>query len=450
MELKLINQELCESRLYRTTNSLSRLNGRNIADLLYLNTLAVYLMLQDDKQHDYATEYAKKTVQYGSYNNFKTVATDLYMLCYVIQNVDNTIIKLNDHVHSIKFIRSLQFDSHRHYMFTRIMAREEDTRGIANSFFLRLESQLNIKESNYKQYRRDIAVWGDLEYSIKQRVLKMIVQDIRKIAMIGELLVPLGAMLKYDNLHIDIAHRSIKNESINESASDNKTQGHPDGTYSAAIVTEMSTDKIIEWCKENNIECNTEDKLHCTIVYSKKPVPELMKFNDRDVKLVAAIDGWDLFGDAKDCLVLKIKSTGLNKWNSLMTGYGAISDYDSYESHVTINSKYSGDIPSALPDFKIAFDKIEVNPLIDDYYEKDDEEVDEAVYPGNLGFEEMMKFFKMSSKTQKNELQFFIDHNEKSKAWDLIYKVTGVKLNTAAAESLETMNDFWNNKTIIT
>lgn len=377
MELQLINQELCESRLYRTTASLSKLDGRDVANLVYLNTLATYLMLQDDQKYDFAQEYAKKTVQYGSYNNFKTVGTDLYMLCYVLNNVDNKEVTLKNHVPSIKFLRTLQFDAPRHIIFTRLMAREEGKNNLASSFFLRLESQLKIKESNYKQYRRDIANWGELKDSTKQRVLKMIVMDIRKIAMIGEVLPPLTNM--------------IKREKISEA-----TEPHTDGTYSSALVSDESKNEILKWCEQHNIIANTEDKLHCTIIYSEKPVPELMKYDGKEVNLQASITSWDIFGEDQDCLVLKIKNTGLDKWNSLMMNAGAVSDYDEYESHITINSSYSGEIPDTLPDFKISFDALEVTPLEQDYY---DDDVEEAVI--SSGLRDIAGFWTKNSKNDK-------------------------------------------------
>ena len=40
MDLEFIGTELCESRLYRTTRNFSKFNGRDVADLLYLNTIA--------------------------------------------------------------------------------------------------------------------------------------------------------------------------------------------------------------------------------------------------------------------------------------------------------------------------------------------------------------------------------------------------------------------------
>lgn len=361
MELQLINQEICESRLYRTTASLSKLDGRDIANLVYLNTLATYLMLQDDREYEFAMEYAKKTAQYGSYNNFKTVGTDLYMLCYILNNIDNNEVTLRNQVPSTKFLRTLRFDAARHTIFIRIMSREPGKKHIANSFFLRLESQLKIKEPNYKQYRRDIANWGDLKESTKQRVLKMLIMDIRKIAMIGEVLPPLSSM--------------VKNDKISESLE--STDPHTDGTYSSALVSEESKNEIVKWCEDHNIELNTEDKIHCTIIYSEKPVPSLMQYNDIEIDITATVDSWDIFGDDKDCLVLKIKSSDLNKWNKLMMGAGATSDYDEYLPHLTINSSYSGEIPDILPEFTVSFDSIEVTPLETDYYNDDDEKVTE-------------------------------------------------------------------------
>ena len=51
MELTLVNEELCESRLFRTTNQFKNLTGRDVADLLYLTSLATYLYYKDDKQN---------------------------------------------------------------------------------------------------------------------------------------------------------------------------------------------------------------------------------------------------------------------------------------------------------------------------------------------------------------------------------------------------------------
>ena len=95
MNLKLVNQDISEARLYRTTRSFSNLTGEDIAKLLYLSSLSSYMMLKDDGQVNYAEQYIKQTVQYGPYTLFRSHATDLYLLGYVIDNPDNDNIKFN-------------------------------------------------------------------------------------------------------------------------------------------------------------------------------------------------------------------------------------------------------------------------------------------------------------------------------------------------------------------
>lgn len=52
----------------------------------------------------------------------------------------------------------------------------------------------------------------------------------------------------------------------------------------------------------------------------------------------------------------------------------------------------------------------------------------EAYYPGNLGVQELVKFHQMASKEHKDLLKKHIANNDRDKAFDLITKVTGMKL----------------------
>ena len=90
----LIDEELSESRLFRFTANFQRLTGRDVADLLYLETLAIYMFALDEKQQDYGTAYARKTTQYGPYAVYRTSATDIYMLGFAINQPDYSSLKL--------------------------------------------------------------------------------------------------------------------------------------------------------------------------------------------------------------------------------------------------------------------------------------------------------------------------------------------------------------------
>lgn len=177
MELQLVNEELCESRLFRYTSSFGNLTGRTIADLLYLQTLMQVMFVQDKEQRDYAVAYARKTTQFGPYAVFRTTATDLYMLAFAVDHPDYK--SLNIKGKDERFLKSLQFHNRRHYSFIKKMGTIEPSRSEASSFLIRLESQLEIKNSLYKQLRRLILDWRDLKYSQKQLVVSKLLQQLR-------------------------------------------------------------------------------------------------------------------------------------------------------------------------------------------------------------------------------------------------------------------------------
>jgi hypothetical protein len=197
MELEFIDNEISESRLYRATGNMRNLDGRDVADLVYLNTIALYMMLQDDAQHSYAANYAKQTSQYGGYTAFRTSATDLYMLCHVLSNPNSDKVNLKDSFTSTRFLKRLNFDSRKHYAFMKKIANASDRANDAINYFFRLEAQLNITNSKFKRYRRFITNWGNLKYSSKQLVVTQILQNMRAIGRGSELISPMTTMTKY-------------------------------------------------------------------------------------------------------------------------------------------------------------------------------------------------------------------------------------------------------------
>lgn len=201
MELQLINTEdLAEARLYRASRSFNTLDGQDIADLLYLNTLATFMMMQDEDQRDFAMDYAKKTVMYGTYSLFRTHATDMYMLAYTVSHPDNDNIKLADSKNSKRYLKDLMFESRKHIYFLRKFIAENYTKSEAISYLFRLETQLRIKDSRYKRWRRLIQDWKNLKYAQKQLAIAQIVQELRRkgagAGRASEIMYGLSPMLK--------------------------------------------------------------------------------------------------------------------------------------------------------------------------------------------------------------------------------------------------------------
>ena len=202
LNFKLIDKEISEARLYRTTSAFGQLTGESVSELLYLNTLINYLMYKDDKQHDYAKAYAKQTIQYGKYTLFRSHATDLYLLAYLVSNPDSRSIKLRNNITSKKHLKSLKFDKAKHWQFLMQIANDRVTDTLASPYMFRLESQLKIKKSIYKQWRRLIMDWENLRYLQRQAVTTKIVQELRRLGRGSELMVPMTSMLKYKKYRV--------------------------------------------------------------------------------------------------------------------------------------------------------------------------------------------------------------------------------------------------------
>ena len=202
MELQLIDQEISEARLFRTTNQFKIYNGRDIADLLYLTSLATFMMAKDEKQEGFARSYAKQTAQYGKYNFFRSHATDLYLLAYQVNDPSNRNIKLKNSIESKMFLNSCNFnDAHHWQFFTKLGgARENSNESVI--FFMRLEKQLKIRNAKYKQFRRFITDWKNLKYRSKQLVVAQIIQEFRRIGRGSEMIGPLSTMTKYKSYRL--------------------------------------------------------------------------------------------------------------------------------------------------------------------------------------------------------------------------------------------------------
>lgn len=54
----------------------------------------------------------------------------------------------------------------------------------------------------------------------------------------------------------------------------------------------------------------------------------------------------------------------------------------------------------------------------------------ELRYPGNLGMMEMFKFYQVASDEQKTEMKALLAQKDMRGAWELLQKVTGVKLES--------------------
>lgn len=143
---------------------------------------------------------------------------------------------------------------------------------------------------------------------------------------------------------------------------------HP-GHYTAVKVSDGTTTKLKQWCKDNSVPTSNDffDNLHITICYSTKlfPIDTAAVLTDVSKWKVTPI-GFDQFGKDPDkkYLVIKVKCLQATKRWQHYIDQGASYDFDDYLPHVTIAQNFSGDIT------KLDLDSLPELVLSTEYYEK--------------------------------------------------------------------------------
>jgi hypothetical protein len=143
----------------------------------------------------------------------------------------------------------------------------------------------------------------------------------------------------------------------------NETLDETRGTYASLKLCDKNSEKLHSFMHTLNIKnLSSMDDYHCTIVYSKKFVPEIEGIKPK-LPINAVGTEWDILGD---CLVIKLKSFEIVKLNSTCMEFGATSDYDEYIPHITVATDFFGEIPKTLPKMKFNFDEFVVEVLDED------------------------------------------------------------------------------------
>jgi len=138
------------------------------------------------------------------------------------------------------------------------------------------------------------------------------------------------------------------------------------GTYAGVHFSDDTITAIKKFIKDNNIPNPIKsDKLHTTLLYSKKHLPDFKAAGKLEEALVGKptkFEKWpsqpDEDGKVAMCLVLRYDCDDLiNKHKSLMKEHDAHYDFDEYKPHVTFSYDVAGMQCKDLPKFE---DDIEI------------------------------------------------------------------------------------------
>lgn len=143
---------------------------------------------------------------------------------------------------------------------------------------------------------------------------------------------------------------------------------HQNGTYTCVKPDDATRVKLLQYMQDNlsnidGIELSADD-LHCTIVYSREPVP-VLEVLEVQFPIIANFKQFSLFGENNDVLVAEIQSEQLTQIFNQSSDLGAVSDWPDYKPHITL-AKNVGQIDLdslRYIDFDIVFDQYVVEAL---------------------------------------------------------------------------------------
>lgn len=113
------------------------------------------------------------------------------------------------------------------------------------------------------------------------------------------------------------------------------------GTYAGYRFDKNDLKKITDWAEENKIpNLIPSNKIHCTLLYSKKPCPNykpLGKLKKPFVVKLGKMEVWPT-QDKKYALIINLDAPEMiERHKQLMDELNATYDYDEYKPHITIS-----------------------------------------------------------------------------------------------------------------
>lgn len=142
------------------------------------------------------------------------------------------------------------------------------------------------------------------------------------------------------------------------------------GTYAAVKFSKSTIDKLMQLCKENGVKnVLRAEKLHTTLLYSRKYLPEYEAQGDIEPKWVGTpteLDVWKTRSEDPEKpstrrLVLKYKCKELEERHQyLMKEHDATYDFDEYKPHISLSYDIGDADIDALKDALKDFGEIEI------------------------------------------------------------------------------------------
>ena len=194
--------DLNESKMFRTKQRVEGTNARDMADFAFMNMLALYIMSNEYDMAPAAAAYATRTMQTGNFNNYRQSGNDLHV---ALSSIKNNMPSAGDK--NEMQLGRINLNDVKIKAYLNTIKAGKPVIG-AGAFFMRLERDLDIKNSNYRSIRRLVQDWPRLNKMQKQLVITRMSQFYRTKALRSELYSYIRDLGRSQGLMVKGAHNA--------------------------------------------------------------------------------------------------------------------------------------------------------------------------------------------------------------------------------------------------
>jgi len=171
-------KDLHESRMTKDNGSSKKLTYTDCGERAYLTLLALETMRQYPDFRGYVQRYCKKTSGFELYKFYRIMGTDLYNFIYFLVGDDSAQDKLKDPGAAKKLKKTTNIPVADVNRYIQYIAQGRKPLQISN-MFMKLESGLNITNSDYKAIRRNLVNFGKLTKAEKRLLSTRLIFAVR-------------------------------------------------------------------------------------------------------------------------------------------------------------------------------------------------------------------------------------------------------------------------------
>jgi hypothetical protein len=177
--------DLNESSQYRTRQILQSKDAEQLSTHIFVDLIVLWILYNEYDYMDIASEYAKKSVQYGNFDLYRQSSNDLYLAIYGLMQQNK---KLNKPM-LIRYLKNI--------------SNLELKVSFFREFLQKAERELDIINPSHKNLRRLSQNWGLLSKSQKEYILKKIYTIYQKYAQRSELFYILRSFINDKRFDLD-------------------------------------------------------------------------------------------------------------------------------------------------------------------------------------------------------------------------------------------------------